>query len=77
MTHFKIGQQAVIKDNSLLPNVSQVSYYKTGATVTIVDVFYGIVEIKLNEQPRCTKVASIGLWKAEHEAIEVIDSETV
>lgn len=72
MTHFEIGQQAIIKDNSLLPNVSQVSYYKKGATVTIVDVFYGIVEIKLNEQPKYTKVASIGLWKEEHEAIEVI-----
>jgi len=73
MTHFEIGQQAIIKDYSLLPRVSQVSYYKTGATVTIVDVFYGIVEIKLNEQPPCTKVASIGLWKEEHQAIEVIE----
>lgn len=72
MTKFEIGQQAIIKDESFLPNVSNISYFKKGAQVTIVDVFYGIVEITLNEQPKYKKVASIGLWKEGHNAIEVI-----
>lgn len=75
MTNFKIGQQVLIKDSTFLPYVSQVGWYRNGKTATVIDEFYGIVVIKLNEQPPFTKVSEIGLWKDELNAIEVIEND--